>query len=520
MVSQILFCGGEDISFIPIGACQIGSGGQTPFGSPSQNTVWQPDTTSGHFRPGYSRYALALFTGSNSGLTVNSAWMRNAASFSSSAFWTSARFWVSTNNPASSSQQLVRFVDSGGVVRLRITQNATSWPGTIKLEKVNAAGSVTTLATSSGTFGSNAPGIPDKLDVNINYAVSGTFTVYCNGVQIVTYSGDVTTDAQTVLSNIDFGFLSWNNYAAYNAWSEVIVATRDTRNMSLVTQVPLENGNTDAWTTSGGVTTYNPWGLANNSAGRGANEVSFNRFLVGLGGTIATTTFSLTAGVTGTSQMAMYSDNAGVPGTLLGSSGNITNPGIGSTNYTFSSPVIVFGNTYYWLAIRCTAAYTWPYNSAGVGLSWFTQASLASFPSNGGGATNQGTGVNISESYTLTYPTVGTGITDTADADSSATATQIQEYQVSPSLPTGNYSIVSLVTHLSTTIGSSGPANIQAAVRTGGTDYFSSNLGPPTLAFATYQYNWDTNPNTAVAWLQTDLPSASTSFNMGYKSIT
>ena len=41
----------------------------------------------------------------------------------------------------------------------------------------------------------------------------------------------------------------------------------------------------------------------------------------------------------------------------------------------------------------------------------------------------------------------------------------------------------------------------------------------PSLVWATYAYAWDTNPNTGNAWQTSDLPNASTAFNLGLKSV-
>jgi hypothetical protein len=370
MPSQILFVGGEDLNFTVLGSVSAWTVG-TPV-SNSASPFWYIDSTAGRFRSGYSRHALSLVASSQQA----SAFIRSNIAFSSSNFWTSARMYsgpLSGANSGSGSVVLMRWADSGGIVRLQIKSNGGSQPGnTVLLQTVNAAGTATTVATSTGTFGTSSPGTPDKIDVYVNYAVSGTFTVYSNGTQIATYSGDITTNGVTSLSYVDLGqACSGTNLGSNGAtsWSECAVATRDTRNLSVVTQVATANGNADTF-----------------AAGTAANLAST----------------SMTTGQA-------------------------------SPNYSIS-------------------------------------------------------------------------------------AGQIQEYTVTPALPVGSFSVVSVVHTALATIGASGPTKFDFMVRTGGTDFVSSDIAP-SLVWAAYSFNWDTNPNTGNAWQTSELPNASASFNLGLKSV-
>jgi hypothetical protein len=94
---------------------------------------------------------------------------------------------------------------------------------------------------------------------------------------------------------------------------------------------------------------------------------------------------------------------------------------------------------------------------------------------------------------------------------------QVQQYTVTPNLPTGNFSVISLVQQGRVTTGSTGPQNIDFGVRTGSTDYFSSDMLAST-GYSLLTTNWDTNPNTAVPWQPSDLNSAG--FNFGFRSET
>lgn len=377
MTSPILFAGGEDLSFTPIGSGILSAASSVFVGS------WGVDTTANSFRSGYGRYSLAQ----NGGIAVvlTSSYLRtiplNGSAFSSSSFWVSFRCNVKGGNANQTGAYIpVRFVDSAGVVRLRIKFSNVNTPpnDTFIVEKLNSAGTNTQIgSTSTGRYMSfiasgSYSTVPDKIDIFVNYAASGTFTVYTNGVQTFTFSGDVTTDSQTALAAVDLGASvgSVNSTNPFTNYSEVIVSTRDTRNMSLLTQAPTANGNTHNWD----------------------------------GGTAA----NASANFAGTGQI--------------------------SPQYATSSGLI-------------------------------------------------------------------------------------QQYQITPAVPTGTFGVISVVQHAQATIGLSGPTKFDFMVRSGATDYTSSDISP-TAAWATYVNNWDTNPNTTVAWLTTDLPASSTSFNMGLKSVT
>lgn len=99
------------------------------------------------------------------------------------------------------------------------------------------------------------------------------------------------------------------------------------------------------------------------------------------------------------------------------------------------------------------------------------------------------------------------------------TAGLIDEYQTTPALPTGNFNVRAVVHKARAAIGATGPTKFEFMVRTGGADFVSSDISP-TLAWATYGYSWELNPNTGVAWATSELVNASTAYNMGLKSVT
>lgn len=95
--------------------------------------------------------------------------------------------------------------------------------------------------------------------------------------------------------------------------------------------------------------------------------------------------------------------------------------------------------------------------------------------------------------------------------DGSSVAGQIDEYTI-PSIASGSYGIIAVGVSARMAKGSSGPSKMDLALRSGTTDYLSSDQ-VLSLAWQNYQNWWMTDPNTSAAW--TALP-----VNIGLKSVT
>src|SRR6185437_12555219 len=170
MSSLVLFAGGEDISFLILGP-GITTGANT-------NGV-VINTTANRFRAGFARYALDLH---GNGAIANNLFLR-ALFADTTTFWWTARIAIAQNNGSTvAGNYSWRLNDSNSISRLRLRQNsvASQWftvGANFIVEKVNAAGTATTLGTGtlSGGF-TNTGANPDKLDVFVNYAVAGQLT--------------------------------------------------------------------------------------------------------------------------------------------------------------------------------------------------------------------------------------------------------------------------------------------------------------------------------------------------------
>ena len=229
MTSPILWCGGEDFDFQFAG---------TPPGISGFSNRW---------RPTYARYAYAY---EGNGFDVTVSYITNNVAFSATQFWFSARVFCYTSQVVNQDCTWLKFKDSSYIDRILITTpNGSNAPACqYRVSKVDHLGVKTTLVLTTSGF-LVGPSTPDKLDVFINYAVSGQILIYINGYQVFSYSGDVTTDGVTSLSYFSEGCLSaYYGVASAPAWSETIVSTRDTRTFGLWTQAPTGAGNTDNWT--------------------------------------------------------------------------------------------------------------------------------------------------------------------------------------------------------------------------------------------------------------------------------
>jgi hypothetical protein len=105
---------------------------------------------------------------------------------------------------------------------------------------------------------------------------------------------------------------------------------------------------------------------------------------------------------------------------------------------------------------------------------------------------------------------------DDSTLNASGTAAQIQEYTVTAQSATPNLAVLDLWVNARAEVDTTGPQHVQGMVRTGSTDYTSSNLSPPQGTWGWISTHWTTNPNTSAAWTTGTLNGAG--FNIGFKS--
>lgn len=200
-----LFIGAEDIDFI------------MPMGT------WGVEIYGG-FRSGFSRcapfvrqYTSPFVDGANPARAPFSA--------PSASFWMSAQIQMSSGEGGGRS--FIYFSD-GGVKRIAIGLNTNN---TICLMKFDDAGTATVLGTSVSPIPIN---VLARIDMKINYGVSGQIRVFYGNQEIITYNGDTTSGSTTTLNQLSI--CSFRDINVY--FSEVIIAERDTRSLSLAVIFP------------------------------------------------------------------------------------------------------------------------------------------------------------------------------------------------------------------------------------------------------------------------------------------
>lgn len=216
MTTTILFAGGEDSEFSPVG-------GSSAVG-----------TASGFFRSSYARCYLEVQT------TPSDHGWHSQLGFSASTLWFSARH-LTTGSASGGwdNAPCLTFYDASAIPRIRLRANQSA--GTYHFEKLDSTGAETQLGAAF-TFSNDGVSI-DKLDVFIHDDASGAIQFYVNGILVMSFSGDTTTDSVSTLTSVRLGCF-FQSSSKHSRWSEIIVADGDTRSMSLQTLAPVANGNT------------------------------------------------------------------------------------------------------------------------------------------------------------------------------------------------------------------------------------------------------------------------------------
>lgn len=197
-------------------------------------------------RSGYDRGRFST-TGSSTSdpNTVRLVGARWAAA--SSDLWFSMRINCSGN----ASGQWITFYDPSGVRRLILHASGAS----TLLNTRTSSGTIATIATFAWAPTKSSL---RKIDVHVVYGTSGSVTIYEEGTQVATYSGNVTTESATQLQSCDIGGVYTSGVAYF---SEIIVADQDTRAMSVVTLTSSTAGAAQQWT--GTATNVNQNSLTN-----------------------------------------------------------------------------------------------------------------------------------------------------------------------------------------------------------------------------------------------------------------
>lgn len=234
--ATILYTGGEDVDF----ACVTGASCSN-------------STTTSDFRTAWARVAYGTSNGAVADPPTNR--------FQTPTFTANATLWIhfqncwgnahcnATGALLASNAQLLRIMDSLGnpTLIVRGTGSGTQ----VKISSRTSGGAFTDLVTCNGA--KTAANTLDQWDLYVNYSSSGEVTLFVNSVQVCDYTGNVTNgDGATTLNQLEFSFAGNLNWSAWI--SEIVVATTDTRAMSLLTMEGSTSGNATQWSNSSGST--------------------------------------------------------------------------------------------------------------------------------------------------------------------------------------------------------------------------------------------------------------------------
>ena len=226
--ATILYAGGEDSDFTCNGSCSV-------------------TTTSTQFNAGYAREALQVQDEAASDPPAN-YWLSPQFTASSILWLHISTYFVIDGGGLTTNAQQIGVLSPDGVARIIVRGGSSN----LKISSRNAAGTITDLITAS----TNCPlSSLYGQDLFINYAVSGEVALYCSGVKVADFTGNVTTDSATQLDQFRLSTPT-NISGSEESFSEIIAATTNTVSMRLVTLAPQANGNTDTWDV-GGVSNVN-----------------------------------------------------------------------------------------------------------------------------------------------------------------------------------------------------------------------------------------------------------------------
>lgn len=224
---SILFAGGEDSQFRRVGKVSVDTASTTKR------------------RTSYSRCCLKHGPAQN---WSYDGWLADLYS-SSSDFWLTGRFIQDGNAAGGTMTGVFLSVRKGAVPKIVVdTDGGSSTTAKWRFRKLANDGTSTTLATSTGTFPGTSTTMR-KYDLHVVYGSSGSIDLYEDGVSVLSYTGDVTTNSDTSVDGFHLGACA-NGSASGSAsyWSEIIAHTQDTRNMSLATIPPSGAGASSDWT--------------------------------------------------------------------------------------------------------------------------------------------------------------------------------------------------------------------------------------------------------------------------------
>jgi hypothetical protein len=128
--------------------------------------------------------------------------------------------------------------------------------------------------------------------------------------------------------------------------------------------------------------------------------------------------------------------------------------------------------------------------------------------------TIRATGAGSNSAWTGAHTNVNEAVNSDATVDTTGTPDLVQTYAMADYTPPEGYVIKSIWQWLRAKNDGATPLNLKSVLKTGGTDYVSTNLANMTIGFAPVGIKYDTNPATSGGWLSADWNAS----EIGYKS--
>jgi hypothetical protein len=316
----------------------------------------------------------------------------------------------------------------------------------------------------------------------------GTTNAYANGVQLVNFSAQNTTDYH----GFDDILLYDNSGSAPNDW---------VGDIRCYTLQPVANTSQKDFTSNPvPVIVSNTTGT---STARTASTLYLSAaFTPGYDGVLNKVTLKMASAMTGNINVCLYDNtNTSNAGNVLATGTAVNNPATGLFDVTFASPPAVTALTSYRIGVLADSAFT-PDGGA-TNVSWESKASVTyggGFPTNPASLT---TTINTFYCVPTFTPSNYSSVNETGfNGDTSfnyATVSGNEDLYMLPSLPTTPANIVCVQARAAVRKSDTGTRNGQLVVKSGGTTALGASVVQAT-SYGPLATLYATDPNTGLAW--------------------
>jgi hypothetical protein len=371
----------------------------------------------------------------------------------------------------------------------------------------------TVLATYTGAFPAANTWYGFEIEVVV-HNTAGSFTVRKNGNPsndfslgslntrggtANNYANKVSLGTQINVSNQLVDDFLWRSDASSVAW---------VGDIRCYTRMPASDAGVQ-WTPSGAVVPVANFVDPALSSTPLGTTCRYLPFVAPCDGTISTLSMQCITAVTATIKCSIYNAAAGAPTTVIDSAGIVTNPGVGTTTWTFSTPVPVTRGTTYYVGFAASASSgSFAYVSSAIGyyapLQNFT--AYASFPVANPPGISAGSNYKVAINITTTTAPNASMVADTQqDAAvsyvSSSTVGQTDLYGIAPITVTPA-SVVGVTTRALAQKTDAGTRNIGVQLKSGSTTSNGTSTALNTTWGWVYR-NDLVDPATGTAWTAT-----------------